>query len=853
MKKFLSIILCVAMLFSVATASFTVSAAASNTVKTSITKIESKAKGFKVTFKKKSKIKGYQIQYSTSSKFKSSVTKTKTISSYKTTSATISKLKGCNVKYYVRVRTYKVSNGKKIYSSWSKTKTVTTLKHKYSKATCTKPKTCKYCEKTSGKKLGHKYSNACDTKCNVCKAKRTAPHKYTDACDTKCNLCKKKRTAPHKYTDACDTKCNLCKKKRTAPHKYSNACDTTCNLCKAKRTTKHKYKDATCTKPKTCSVCNKTSGKALGHIYAHSCDTICNVCDAERKITHKYESATCTKPKTCSVCQETSGEALGHNYENNACTRCGIADSSSLQPDTSGMTTVEVPKSVEDLSKLTTYDLLPSIKVAASLMKTAETADVSNADYISDMSLTTEAIKSLRKVTDERIKDIRNTPNIVIPSDAKVYYISNSGNDKNDGLTPETAWASLAKASSVKGSSKTKTYVLFERGGLWRGQLVSAKYVTYSAYGQGEKPKLYASPFDAGGSKNANLWVESSENIWTITSSELTHDIGALIFDNSSYSTKKFRLADVKSDLHFYHDYTNGVLYLYSTSNPATRFKSIEFNVGFNIIEANSHITVDNLCLKFGGRHGVATESADGITVKNCEFGWIGGSLHTPGQGQVRLGNAIEIYGYCADYTVIDNYIYQIYDAGITQQVTLTDNTLRKQERILYSGNVIENCNYSIEYWITSSDNNPSYIDTFLIEDNLMWYAGHGLCETRSDKLNACHINGWRHFDRNRAQNYVIRDNVMIDSLNQIFNIYTTQTNPDGSDSMPIFNNNIIFNKQSGNFGVLRQGEKGDTSWPSTVKLNDSLFNSVSDVFNGDVIGMISFKLYKNGKLNVQY
>ena len=192
MKKILSIVLSVVMLFGVNTTSLTVNAASGNTVKTSITTVESKAKGFKVTFKKKSNIKGYQIQYSTSSKFKTP--NTKTISSYKTTTATISKLKGCNVKYYVRVRTYKVSNGKKLYSSWSMTKTVTTLKHKYNKATCTKAKTCKYCRKTSGKKLGHKYTNVCDTKCNVCKAKRTAPHKYSHACDktgTRCNTVRK--------------------------------------------------------------------------------------------------------------------------------------------------------------------------------------------------------------------------------------------------------------------------------------------------------------------------------------------------------------------------------------------------------------------------------------------------------------------------------------------------------------------------------------------------------------------------------------------------------------------------------------------------------------------------------------
>lgn len=168
MKKIILSILCAFMFFSLAASSLTAYAAPKNTATTSISKVESKAKSFKVTWKKKSKINGYQIQYSTSSKFKKADTKTKTITKAKTTTATVSKLKGCNKKYYVRVRTYKVINGKKIYSSWSKTKSVTTLKHKYSKATCTKAKTCKYCGKTSGKKLGHKWSSATCTKAKTC-------------------------------------------------------------------------------------------------------------------------------------------------------------------------------------------------------------------------------------------------------------------------------------------------------------------------------------------------------------------------------------------------------------------------------------------------------------------------------------------------------------------------------------------------------------------------------------------------------------------------------------------------------------------------------------------------------------
>lgn len=47
--------------------------------------------------------------------------------------------------------------------------------------------------------------------------------------------------------------------------------------------------DATCETVKTCSVCNKTEGEALGH---------------------KWEDATTEAPKTCSVCEKTEGERI---------------------------------------------------------------------------------------------------------------------------------------------------------------------------------------------------------------------------------------------------------------------------------------------------------------------------------------------------------------------------------------------------------------------------------------------------------------------------------------------------------------------------------------------------------------
>ncbi len=97
---------------------------------TSISKLTAKKKGFNVKWKKRTtQTTGYQIQYSSSSKF--AKPKTVTVSKNKTTSKTISKLKA-KKKYYVRIRTYKTVkvNGKstKIYSSWSKAKSVTTKK-----------------------------------------------------------------------------------------------------------------------------------------------------------------------------------------------------------------------------------------------------------------------------------------------------------------------------------------------------------------------------------------------------------------------------------------------------------------------------------------------------------------------------------------------------------------------------------------------------------------------------------------------------------------------------------------------------------------------------------------------------
>ena len=117
---------------------------------------------------------------------------------------------------------------------------------------------------------------------------------------------------------ACGNKCE---------HTYDNACDVTCNECGEERTVTHDFADADCLNPKTCTVCGKTEGSALGHKPAEDdgdCTTPvkcknCNEIVVSGNQTHTYGTITytwaddyssCTAMRKCTVngCQSTETE-----------------------------------------------------------------------------------------------------------------------------------------------------------------------------------------------------------------------------------------------------------------------------------------------------------------------------------------------------------------------------------------------------------------------------------------------------------------------------------------------------------------------------------------------------------------
>ena len=97
---------------------------------TAIAGVSAKKKGFTIKWKKQKKqTDGYEIAFSTSSKFPKKKTEIINIKGNVKASKTVSKLKA-KKKYYIRIRTYKAVKAEggqnKIYSGWSKPKTVKT-------------------------------------------------------------------------------------------------------------------------------------------------------------------------------------------------------------------------------------------------------------------------------------------------------------------------------------------------------------------------------------------------------------------------------------------------------------------------------------------------------------------------------------------------------------------------------------------------------------------------------------------------------------------------------------------------------------------------------------------------------
>lgn len=403
-----------------------------------------------------------------------------------------------------------------------------------------------------------------------------------------------------------------------------------------------------------------------------------------------------------------------------------------------------------------------------------------------------EVLECFYENTKERINSIHTTNTTIKPLDGGTsYYVSNSGKDTNNGLSPKTPIATISAVNKL--NLKAGDVVYFERGGVWRVS-VSAHTpgVTYSAYGYGNKPELYGSSHNYA---RTGVWLQTDvPNIYKY-SEKIEADVGNIIFNDgkahgikcileekngetyNATTGKSFdTYADLDENLHFFHD-SNATkeLYLYcSEGNPAELYDSIEFAENRYIIDVgwSRNITVDNITFRYCGSHAISAGSCDGLNVQNCEFYWIGGSIQW---GSTRYGNGVEIWGSAYNFTVNNCYFSQIYDAAVTFQFAGDSDNDTICQNIKFTNNVMEYCNYSVEYFLDLGKNEANYFKDFYISGNHMWYAGYGFCSQRKDKGQDAHIKSWSHANKNKGD-FIIKDNIFALAKKYLLETYTVDS-----------------------------------------------------------------------------
>ena len=322
------------------------------------------------------------------------------------------------------------------------------------------------------------------------------------------------------------------------------------------------------------------------------------------------------------------------------------------------------------------------------------------------------------------------------------YFVSNSGNDHANGLTPETAWATLNKVE--KANLKYGDAVFFERGGTWYGRLRMKHGVTYSAYGAGAKPTITGSPQDAAQEDKWTLYAETADGgkIWQYA--EETEDCGVILFNGGEVVARKayplwngqeyvhadgtaYVMEAELADLEFLPavdlrgvqlwdniegDGRKGPLYLRcDAGNPGEVYEKIEMAVisSATTTALEGWNAIDNLHFRCYTVSGMDCNCHDNIVYQNCEAAWCGGGLKSYQQSiynsdriSVQIsGGGMLLFG--SNLLGRNNYIHDCENKGIAIVINGSDgdgHASTNRMNILTEGNIIERCGSSVYMWV---------------------------------------------------------------------------------------------------------------------------------------------------------
>ena len=333
--------------------------------------------------------------------------------------------------------------------------------------------------------------------------------------------------------------------------------------------------------------------------------------------------------------------------------------------------------------------------------------------------------------------------------------------------------------------------VFLERGGSWRNTTVETKEgVTYSAYGQGAKPRICASPENGGDPALWSLWWEgeNGEKIWLYhrdmpdcgamvlnaeivaqkvlgywSGTEFLHYIGLANWTPDDFDLEEqisqpaFDVAaELTEDLTFFSQADStlpdtlpvyltgwewdgntpvGELYFRcDEGNPGELYENIEFQTQCPLFDGIADgCVLDNLFVGFAGDGVVTVGQGSGVTIRNCEVGWVGGVIGAYNTGDAvtgygggiqRLAGALGGGNHGTRYQ--NNYVHHMYHAGggieIFQEQGFESGSVLG---VQFTGNLFYQCASGLTFfnWDEDPDPDHQFIDC-LYEDNFVFFTG---------------------------------------------------------------------------------------------------------------------------------
>jgi hypothetical protein len=223
---------------------------------------------------------------------------------------------------------------------------------------------------------------------------------------------------------------------------------------------------------------------------------------------------------------------------------------------------------------------------------------------------------------------------LIVNSQNKNYYVSNSGDDGNDGESPAQAWKTIRQLISV--TFQADDSVFFNRGDKWvlsiysdttlrvSGDGTAGHPVVITSYGTGAKPIITSRDTVVGWSGASNWsrpWAATRPNVWYQEEIRTPAYWTAYRMWFDSVEVERPQTFPPTAAKPWYWSGDDS-LFIYSETNPATTFTYIEkATSSYSGIYLNgvNYVTINNLDIEHA-YIGVIVDDADGIVIDSCDI-----------------------------------------------------------------------------------------------------------------------------------------------------------------------------------------------------------------------------------------